>query len=159
MDGELTGRQKKLTMDRIYNNEALLAVVILKILESGAMDLARLLLMTTILLDDLSRGRLEKSVNAEDFRLKMSRTSKSFNRKYREMTIIFMNAIQMLRQAGRLRYVETTSVELVSSVSDKNFSEIQSDRMKRILSSVDIILDKFHEVPTATIYNQLRIQL
>lgn len=146
-------------MDRIYNNEALLAVVILRILESGIMDLARLLLMTTILLDDLSRDRLEKAINAEDFRLKMSRTSKSFNRKYREMTIIFMNAIQLLRQAGCIRYVGATSVELVSSASDKNFSEIQSDRMKRILSSVDNILDKFRDVPTATLYNQLRIQL
>lgn len=146
-------------MDRIYNNEALLAIVILRMLEPGAMDLAKLLLMTTILLDDLSRGRLEKAINAEDFRLKMSRTSRSFNRKYREMTIIFMNAIQMLRQANRIRYADITSVELVSSVSDKNFSEIQSERMNKILSSVDMIQDMFRDVPTATIYNQLRIQL
>ena len=146
-------------MDRIYNNEALLAVVILRILESGAMDLARLLLMTTILLDDLSRGRLEKAVNAEDLYLKMSRTSRSFNRKYREMTIIFMNAIQMLRQANRIRYVGSASVELVSLASDKNLSEIKSDRMKKILSSVAIILKKFSDVSTSTIYNQLRIQL
>lgn len=146
-------------MDRIYNNEALLAIVILRMLEPGAMDLAKLLLMTTILLDDLSRDRLEKAINAEDFRLKMSRTSKSFNRKYREMTIIFMNAIQLLRQAGCIRYVGSTSVELVSSVSDKNFSEIQSERMNKILSSVDMIQDMFRDVPTATIYNQLRIQL
>ncbi len=145
-------------MDRIYNNEALLSIVILRLLEFGSSDVSRILLFSTVLIDDTSRSKLNKSVSSDDFFLKMRHTVKSFNRKFRETTVIFLNAIQMLKQAGSIDYKERDLV-LLHKLAAIHTLDINSNRLADILSSVQKIHVILKNISTEILFGQLRIQL
>lgn len=145
-------------MDRIYNNEALLSILILRLLEFGPSDVSRMLLFSTVLIDDTSRSRLNKSVSSDDFFLKMRHTTKSFNRKFRETTVIFLNAIQLLKQVGRIDYNERGLV-LPHKLASIRTSDINSNRLVEILSSAQKMHEILKNIPTEILFSQLRIQL
>ena len=144
-------------MDRIYNNEALLSIVILRLLDFGPSDVSRMLLFSTVLMDDTSRSRLNKSVSSDDFFLKMRHTIKSFNRKFRETTVIFLNTIQMLKQAGSIDYKERDF--LLHKLAAIYTSDINSNRLAEILSSAQKMHEILKNISIEILFSQLRIQL
>lgn len=145
-------------MDRIYNNEALLSIVILRLLEFGPSDVSRMLLFSTVLIDDTSRSKLNKSISSDDFFFKMHHTVKSFNRKFRETTVVFLNAIQMLKQTGNIDYKERDLVSL-HKLATICTSDINSNRLAEILSSAPKMYEILKNISTEILFSQLRIQL
>ena len=58
MVGDQVGRKNTKTMDRLYNNEAIVGSVILLLLNGNDMDFARLSIVVPMLINDKIRNRL-----------------------------------------------------------------------------------------------------
>lgn len=91
-------------MDRLYNNEAIVGSVILLLLNSGDMEMARLSIVLPMILNDRLRNRLSKHKDdntvAED--IKLCYADLTLNRIYQELLIIEINSLVMLSQADLL---------------------------------------------------------
>lgn len=90
-------------MDRLYNNEAIVGSVILLLLNTGDMNMARLGIVVPMLINDKIRNRLAKHKdNTIAENIKHCYADLTFNRIYQEMLVIEINSLVMLSQADLL---------------------------------------------------------
>lgn len=148
-------------MDRLYNNEAIVGSVILLLLNSGDMEMARLSIVVPMIINDKLRNRLSKHEDktvAED--IKQCYSDLTLNRIYQELLIIEINSLVMLSQADLL-LVTKDRISLTDNGKEiiKGIRKNNSKRLKRIVKVYNLILNRVNPVSTEQLYKSLNIKL
>ena len=149
-------------MDRLYNNEAIGGSVILLLLNSGDMEMARLSIVLPMIINDRLRNRLSKHKDdntvAED--IKLCYADLTLNRIYQELLIIEINSLVMLSQADLL-LVTKDRISLTDNGKEviKEIRKNNSKRLKRIVKAYNLILNRVNQVSTEQLYKSLNIKL
>lgn len=148
-------------MDRLYNNEAIVGSVILLLLNSGDMEMARLSIVVPMIINDKLRNRLSKHEDktvAED--IKQCYSDLTLNRIYQELLIIEINSLVMLSQADLL-LVTKDRISLTDNGKEiiKGIRKNNSKRLKRIVKAYNLILNRVNPVSTEQLYKSLNIKL
>lgn len=147
-------------MDRVYNNEGIIACTMLHILSLEAMEPARLLLVTTLVIDDAIRSRISLYTTFGTMAKKEGNFYKALNRKFQGMLPVMINAVLVLRQAKRVEYKgEKLSVCFQNLLESSDLYNLNSNRLNEIYDAVDNIQNLISKVRTATIYKRLNIML
>lgn len=159
--GDQVGRKNTRTMDRLYNNEAIVGSVILLLLNSGDMEMARLSIVVPMIINDKLRNRLSKHKDktvAED--IKQCYSDLTLNRIYQELLIIEINSLVMLSQADLL-LVAKDRISLTDNGKEiiKEIRKNNSKRLKRIVKVYNLILKRVNPVSTEQLYKSLNIKL
>lgn len=90
-------------MDRLYNNEAIVGCVILLLLNSCDMEMARLSIVVPMIINDKLRNRLSRHKdNTIAENAKQCYADLTLNRIFQELLIIEINSLVMLSQADLL---------------------------------------------------------
>lgn len=148
-------------MDRIYNNEALVGCVILMLLKDCGMDIARLSVVVSLLVNDKIRSRLshhrEESLSKN---IRSCYASLTLNRIYQEMLVIEINSLVMLSQAD-LVLIEKEIITLTDKGTDlvKNMRQVTSLRLKEIMKAQSVIMRHVNKLTTEQLYKAMEIQL
>lgn len=148
-------------MDRLYNNEALVGCVILRILKNGPMDITRLAIIVTILMTDKIRTRLIKMRQTSmPNTISLSCSDLITNRIYQEMLVVTINSLVILSQSD-LVLIRKDSIALMPKGDSINadLQTIKSKRFTDILKKVPIMLNRLDGISTAQLYKSLNIQL
>ena len=159
--GDLDGRKNTKTMDRLYNNEAIVGSVILLLLNSGDMEMARLSIVVPMIINDKLRNRLSRYTdNTIDENVKHCYADLTLNRIYQELLIIEINSLVMLSQADLL-LVTKDKISLTDNGKEviKEIRKNNSKRLKRILKVYNLILNRVNQVSTEQLYKSLNIKL
>lgn len=149
-------------MDRLYNNEAIVGCVILLLLNSCDMEMARLSIVLPMIINDRLRNRLSKHKDdntvAED--IKLCYADLTLNRIYQELLIIEINSLVMLSQADLL-LVTKDRISLTDNGKEvmKEIRKNNSKRLKRIVKAYNLILNRVNQVSTEQLYKSLNIRL
>lgn len=159
--GDQVGRKNTKTMDRLYNNEAIVESVILLLLNGNDMDFARLSIVVPMLINDKIRNRLSnhKDETVAEV-IKYCYADVTFNRIYQEMLIIEINSLVMLSQADLVLVTkDRISLTNMGKVVIKDIRNTHSKRLKRILLVYNSILNRVNYINTEILYKSLNIQL
>lgn len=148
-------------MDRLYNNEAIVGCVILLLLNSCDMEMARLSIVVPMIINDKLRNRLsghKDNTIAEN--AKQCYADLTLNRIFQELLIIEINSLVMLSQADLL-LVTKDRISLTDNGKEviKEIRKNNSKRLKRILKAYNLILNRVKQVSTEQLYKSLNIQL
>lgn len=143
-------------MNRIYNNEAIIMLCIVKLLQGEFMDMAKLFLCVVLAVDDKLNLQTRNAYSVESLYAEI-RNDQLLNRKYISYGPYFINAIIMLRQLNCVG-INGDCIYLKKSIFC-NEKKIPSRRMKRIYKASENIQRLFGGVSTNEIYNNLGIQL
>lgn len=159
--GDLAGKKNTKTMDRLYNNEAIVGSVILLLLNDNDMDMARLSIIVPMLLNDKIRNRLSKHTGnpiLDD--IKHCYADLTLSRIYQELLIIEINSLVMLSQAD-LVLVTKNKISLTIKGKDviKEIRKTDSKRLRGILIAYNLILNRITPINTEQLYKSLNIQL
>lgn len=153
--------EKYKTMDRLYNNEAIVGSVILLLLNSGDMEMARLSIVVPMIINDKLRNRLSRYTdNTIVENVKHCYADLTLNRIYQELLIIEINSLVMLSQADLL-LVTKDKISLTDNGKEviKEIRKNNSKRLKRILKVYNLILNRVNQVSTEQLYKSLNIKL
>lgn len=148
-------------MDRLYNNEAIVGSVILLLLNTGEMNMARLGIVVPMLINDKIRNRLAKHKdNTIAENIKHCYADLTLNRIYQEMLVIEINSLVMLSQADLL-LVTKDKISITNGGKDliKEIRKTKSKRLKSILIVYNLILNRVNQVSTEQLYKSLNIKL
>lgn len=148
-------------MDRLYNNEAIVGCVILLLLNSCDMEMARLSIVVPMIINDKLRNRLSRYTdNTIVENVKHCYADLPLNRIYQELLIIEINSLVMLSQADLL-LVTKDKISLTDNGKEiiKEIRKNNSKRLKRILRAYNLILDRVNQVSTEQLYKSLNIKL
>lgn len=148
-------------MDRLYNNEAIVGSVILLLLNTGDMNMARLGIVVPMLINDKIRNRLAKHKdNTIAENIKHCYADLTLNRIYQEMLVIEINSLVMLSQADLL-LVTKDKISITNGGKDliKEIRKTKSKRLKSILIVYNLILNPVNQVSTEQLYKSLNIKL
>ena len=148
-------------MDRLYNNEAIVGSVILLLLNSGDMEMARLSIVVPMIINDKLRNRLSRYTdNTIVENVKHCYADLTLNRIYQELLIIEINSLVMLSQAD-LVLVTRDKISLTNKGKDviKEIRKTNSKRLKGIQIAYNLILNRITPINTEQLYKALNIQL
>ncbi|MCW4128006.1 hypothetical protein ONT16_07020 [Prevotella copri] len=148
-------------MDRLYNNEAIVGCVILLLLNSCDMEMARLSIVVPMIINDKLRNRLSRYTdNTIVENVKQCYADLTLNRIFQELLIIEINSLVMLSQADLL-LVTKDKISLTDNGKEiiKEIRKNNSKRLKRILRAYNLILDRVNQVSTEQLYKSLNIKL
>lgn len=148
-------------MDRLYNNEAIVGSVILLLLNTGDMNMARLGIVVPMLINDKIRNRLAKHKdNTIAENIKHCYADLTLNRIYQEMLVVEINSLVMLSQADLL-LVTKDKISITNGGKDliKEIRKTKSKRLKSILIVYNLILNRVNQVSTEQLYKSLNIKL
>ncbi len=148
-------------MDRLYNNEAIVGCVILLLLNSCDMEMARLSIVVPMIINDKLRNRLSRYTdNTIAENAKQCYADLTLNRIFQELLIIEVNSLVMLSQADLL-LVTKDKISLTDNGKEiiKEIRKNNSKRLKRILRAYNLILDRVNQVSTEQLYKSLNIKL
>ncbi len=148
-------------MDRLYNNEAIVGCVILLLLNSCDMEMARLSIVVPMIINDKLRNRLSRHKdNTIAENAKQCYADLTLNRIFQELLIIEINSLVMLSQADLL-LVTKDKISLTDNGKEiiKEIRKNNSKRLKRILRAYNLILDRVNQVSTEQLYKSLNIKL
>ena len=148
-------------MDRLYNNEAIVGCVILLLLNSCDMEMARLSIVVPMIINDKLRNRLSRYTdNTIDENVNHCYADFTLNIIYQELLIIEINSLVMLSQADLL-LVTKDKISLTDNGKEiiKEIRKNNSKRLKRILRAYNLILDRVNQVSTEQLYKSLNIKL
>lgn len=148
-------------MDRLYNNEAIVGCVILLLLNSCDMEMARLSIVVPMIINDKLRNRLSRyKDNTIAENAKQCYADLTLNRIFQELLIIEINSLVMLSQADLLLVTEDR-ISLTDNGKEviKEIKKNNSKRLKRILKAYNLILNRVKQVSTEQLYKSLNIQL
>lgn len=147
-------------MDRLYNNEAIVGSVILLLLNSGDMEMARLSIVVPMIINDKLRNRLSRYTDNTIVEVKHCYADLTLNRIYQELLIIEINSLVMLSQADLL-LVTKDKISLTDNGKEviKEIRKNNSKRLKRIQKAYNLILNRVNQVSTEQLYKSLNIKL
>lgn len=143
-------------MNRVYNNESIIILCIVRLLSDGALDVAKLMLMIVLAVDDRIRTIVTNSNTADEL-FSILCNDQLLNRKYVSYSPYFLNSLIVLKQSGTI-LIEGTKIHLVNNKFNKNM-RTGSNRMTRVLHASDKVCAILSEMDAFELYKKARIQL
>lgn len=143
-------------MNRVYNNEAIMMLCIVRLLQDGAMDMAKLLLCMVLAIDDRLNAKVRYAYSLEHVYAELHKEH-LLNRKFVSYCPYYINALIMLRQLNCLGI--TGDMLYVTNNILGDGMGTHSRRMARIICASDNIRKLFGAISTSDMYNKLAIQL
>lgn len=142
-------------MNRVYNNEAILMGCIVHLLKSEMMDLAKLYLYTTLLVDIQLYSFIKKS-DSFDQLCTLIANQGLISRKLESFGPYFLNATVILKQN---KFIIISDGNL--SIGSSSFPEgsLKSKRLDRIMNISEHLLMICSGISTKELYHNLNIQL
>ena len=142
-------------MNRVYNNEAILMGCIVHLLKSEMMDLAKLYLYTTLLVDIQLYSFIKKSGNFDQLCTLITNQG-LISRKLESFGPYFINATVILKQN---KFIIISDGNL--SIGSSSFPEgsLKSKRLDRIMNISEHLLMICSGISTKELYHNLNIQL
>lgn len=142
-------------MNRVYNNEAILMGCIVHLLKSEMMDLAKLYLYTTLLVDIQLYSFIKKS-DSFDQLCTLITNQGLISRKLESFGPYFLNATIILKQN---KFIIISDGNL--SIGSSSFPEgsLKSKRLDRIMNISEHLLKICSGISTKELYHNLNIQL
>ena len=142
-------------MNRVYNNEAIIMCCIVHLLKTEKMDMAKLYLFTTLLVDI----QLFSWVKRSDSFNQLSDLIKNQGLIFRKLCSFgpyFLNATIILKQN---RFITISDGSISTGIS--NFPEgcLRSNRLERIMKTSDKLLKICSGISTKDLYHNLNISL
>lgn len=149
-------------MDRIYNNEFFASCVVLKILDEGLCDVARLSVCLVLAMDDDLRKARKRECSFERYVEQVCGNCNSyFNNKYKDYLILFVNTIVMLSQADAVSIVggdimiDNRGSEMLTGV----IAQIPSLRLHQVLQEIPHLVNMLKCVSVGSLFNRLNVEL
>lgn len=143
-------------MNRIYNNESIIILCIVRLLSDGALDVAKLMLMVVFAVDDRIRTMVTSSDTADELFFILN-NDQLLNRKYISYSPYFLNSLIVLKQSGFI-LIEGTKVCFANNKFNGNM-RTGSHRMTRVLHASDKVRAIFAEMDASELYKKAGIQL
>lgn len=143
-------------MNRVYNNEAIMMLCIVRLLQDGSMNIAKLLLCMVLAIDDRLNPIVRNAYSLDNILAEL-RKEHSLTRKFISYSPYFINALIMLRQLDCLGKAGDT-LYVTNTMLNENV-RTRSRRMARIFTASDNLRRFFGSIEVDEIYNKLAIQL
>lgn len=143
-------------MNRIYNNESIIILCIIRLLSEGTLDIAKLMLMVVFAVDDRIRAMVTHSDTADELFSNLQ-NDQLLNRKYISYGPYFLNSLIVLKQSGAIS-IEGTKIRFISNKFNGNM-RTGSNRMTRVLHISDKVRTVLSEIDTLELYTKAGIQL
>lgn len=142
-------------MNRLYNNEAVIMVCLVQLLRCEEMDMAKLYLYTTLLIDRQLSAFVRKSKNFDQLCM-LVRNEGLISRKLDSFGPYFLNATIILKQ-NEFIIINDDKLRLGNS----SFPEgsLKSKRLESIIKNSEHLLNMCSELSTKELYNKLNVQL
>lgn len=142
-------------MNRVYNNEAILMGCIIHLLKNEKMDIAKLYLYTTLLVDIQLYSIIKKSDSFVQLCTLITNQG-LISRKLDSFGPYFLNAIVILKQN---KFIAISDGNL--SIGSSTFPEgnLRSKRLDRIMKNSENLLKVCSGIATKELYHNMNIQL
>lgn len=142
-------------MNRTFNNEAILMGCIVHLLKLEKMDMARLYLYTTLLVDIQLYSYIKKSDNFDQLSSLINKQG-LISRKLNSFGPYFLNATVILKQN---KFISFSDGNL--NIGSSSFPEgnLMSMRLNRIMKIAERLLKICSGISTKELYHNLNIQL
>lgn len=142
-------------MNRVYNNEAVLMGCIVHLLKLEKMDMARLYLYTTLLVDIQLYSYIKKSDSFDQLCTLINKQG-LISRKLNSLGPYFLNATVILKQN---KFISFSDGNL--NIGSSSFPEgnLRSMRLNRIMRIAERLLKICSGISTKELYHNLNIQL
>lgn len=142
-------------MNRVYNNEAMLMGCIIHLLRNDRMDMAKLFLYTTLLVDIQLYSFIKKSNNFDQL-CTLVKEQGLISRKLNSFGPYFLNATVILKQNN---FIVISDENL--SIGRSTFPEgnLRSKRLDRIMKMSEHLLKICSGISTKELYHNLSIEL
>lgn len=142
-------------MNRVYNNEAILMSCIVHLLKSEMMDLAKLYLYTTLLVDIQLYSFIKKSDSFNQLCILITNQG-LISRKLDTFGPYFLNATVILKQ-NKFIMISDGNLRLGSSTFPEG--NLRSRRLDRIMKISEHLRKLCSGISTKELYHNLNIQL
>ena len=142
-------------MNRLYNNEAIIMACMVHLLKLEVMDIAKIYLCTTLLVDSQLCAFVKRAKDLDQL-CKYVREQGLISRKLQTFGPYFLNAITILKQNN---FILVSDGNLLLGCSRFPEGDLQSSRLKNIIRNSEHFLAICSGVPTKELYNNLNIQL
>lgn len=142
-------------MNRVFNNEAILMGCIVHLLKLEKMDMARLYLYTTLLVDIQLYSYIKKSDSFDQLSSLINKQG-LISRKLNSFGPYFLNATVILKQNKFLSFSDGNLDIGSSSFPEGN---LMSMRLNRIMKIAERLLKICSGISTKELYHNLNIQL
>lgn len=142
-------------MNRVFNNEAILMGCIVHLLKLEKMDMARLYLYTTLLVDIQLYSYIKKSDSFDQLSSLINKQG-LISRKLNSFGPYFLNATVILKQN---KFISFSDGNL--NIGSSSFPEgnLRSKRLNRIMKIAERLLKICSGISTKELYHNLNIQL
>ncbi len=150
-------------MNRLYDNEGLVACTIIRLLEYGDYDFARIAILVSLFVNDKMRHALNRS-NGRNTGLNdvtMCCNAIMINRIYNEMLSVEINSIIILCQMGIIRLSAKGILSLNTNGAEftSNLRTMNSRRFAKIDKSIKKNISVLSDISTSDLYINLGIQI
>lgn len=142
-------------MNRVYNNEAIIMSCIVHLLKSEMMDLAKLYLYTTLLVDIQLYSFIKKSDSFNQLCILITNQG-LISRKLDTFGPYFLNATVILKQ-NKFIMISDGNLRLGSSTFPEG--NLRSRRLDRIMKISEHLRNLCSGISTKELYHNLNIQL
>lgn len=142
-------------MNRVYNNEAILMGCIVHLLKNEMMDMVKLYLYTTFLVDIQLYSFIKKSDSFNQL-CTLIKNQGLISRKLDSFGPYFLNATVILKQ-NKFIMISDGNLRLGSSVFPEG--NLRSRRLDRIMKISEHLLKLCSGISTKELYHNLNIQL
>lgn len=142
-------------MNRVYNNETILMSCIVHLLKSEMMDMAKLYLYTTLLVDIQLYSFIKKSDSLNQLCILITNQG-LISRKLDTFGPYFLNATVILKQ-NKFIMISDGNLRLGSSTFPEG--NLRSRRLDRIMKISEHLLKLCSGISTKELYHNLNIQL
>lgn len=142
-------------MNRVYNNEAILMGCIFHLIKNEKMDMAKLYLYTTLLVDIQLYSYIKKSDNFDQL-CSLIKGQSLISRKLNSFGPYFLNATVILKQNNFI-VISDGNISIGSSTFPEGC--LKSKRLDRIIKMSEHLLKICSGISTKELYHNLSIQL
>lgn len=143
---------------KVYNNEAFVCCVIMKILSNTSrIDIGRLFLLASIVLTDkiTNDKRLCISNSIYNYINGSQKILRLVSTMYDELLPIILNSLTLLSENSNIEIAENNQIVMIKN----DFENISSERLNNISNALPAIMKLTGNISTKQLYDNLKITL
>lgn len=143
---------------KVYNNEAFVCCVIMKILSNtNRIDIGRLFLLVSVVLTDkiTNDKKLFISNSIKNYINDSPKILRLISTMYDELLPVILNSLTLLSENSNIELVENNHIVMIKN----DFENISSDRLNNISDALPAIIRLTDNISTKQLYDNLKITL
>ena len=143
---------------KVYNNEAFVCCVIMKILSNtNRIDIGRLFLLVSVVLTDkiTNDKKLSISNSINNYINDSQKILRLISTMYDELLPVILNSLTLLSENSNIELVENNQIVMIKN----DFENISSDRLNNISDALPAIMRLTNNISTKQLYDNLKITL